>query len=84
MTVHAHGTPITPRARLLELAGCHFCVSFAAPEQGELLTEIEMMINRLIEADQIEGFEAVARRERKPPAEVKVLFTGPESLPKVT
>jgi ATP-dependent RNA helicase DeaD len=57
--------------------------SFVAPEQGPLLTDIEMMINRLIEPDQIEGFEAVSRRERKPPAEVKVVFKGPESLPKV-
>jgi ATP-dependent RNA helicase DeaD len=58
-------------------------ISFVLPEQGPLLTDIEMMINRLIEPDQIEGFEAVARRERKPPAEVKVVFKGPESLPKV-
>lgn len=56
-------------------------ISFAAPEQGPLLTDIEMMINRLIEADRIEGFEAVERREKKPPAEVKVLFTGMDSLP---
>ncbi len=58
-------------------------VSFVTPEQGPLLTDIEMMINRLIEPDRIEGFEAVSQKERKPPAEVKVLFTGPESLPKV-
>lgn len=29
--LHYHGTPITPRARLLELVGRCFCVSFAAP-----------------------------------------------------
>ena len=29
--IHYHGTPITPRARLLEMAGRHFCVSYAAP-----------------------------------------------------
>lgn len=40
VTIHAHGTPITPRARLLELAGCHFCVSFAAPEQVEVCHKI--------------------------------------------
>lgn len=31
MTIHYHGTPITPRAVLNRLAGRHFCVSFAAP-----------------------------------------------------
>lgn len=35
MTVHYHGTPITPAAILHELAGAHFCVSFAAPRQVE-------------------------------------------------
>lgn len=32
MTIHYHGTPISPRAVLYELAGCHFCVSFAKPD----------------------------------------------------
>lgn len=32
MTVHYHGTPITPRAVLSELAGRHFCVSFWTPQ----------------------------------------------------
>jgi hypothetical protein len=27
--IHYHGTPITPRAHLLRMAGRHFCVSFA-------------------------------------------------------
>lgn len=31
MTLHYHGTPITPRPVLQSLAGRHFCVSFAAP-----------------------------------------------------
>jgi hypothetical protein len=31
--MHYHGTPITPRTVLEELAGRHFCVSFAAPDQ---------------------------------------------------
>lgn len=31
MTIHYHGTPITPRSVLNSLAGRHFCVSFAAP-----------------------------------------------------
>ena len=30
--IHYHGTPITPRAELLEMAGRHFCVSFARPD----------------------------------------------------
>ncbi len=30
--IHYHGTPITPRERLYELAGRHFCVSAARPE----------------------------------------------------
>lgn len=29
--IHYHGTPITPRAKLLEMKGRHFCVSFADP-----------------------------------------------------
>ena len=35
MTLHYHGTPITPLAALAELGGCCFCVSFARPEQIE-------------------------------------------------
>lgn len=31
--IHYHGTPITPKSVLEELAGRHFCVSFAAPSQ---------------------------------------------------
>lgn len=30
--IHYHGTPITPVAALAELAGRHFCVSHAAPQ----------------------------------------------------
>ncbi len=37
-------------------------ISFVTPDQGELLTGIEHLINRLIEADRIEGFEAFAPR----------------------
>lgn len=33
MTIHYHGTPITPNHTLLTLAGCHFCVSFERPDQ---------------------------------------------------
>ncbi len=31
MTIHYHGTPITPIDALYQLAGRHFCVSFAHP-----------------------------------------------------
>lgn len=55
-------------------------ISFALPEQGDLLTDIEMMINRLIEADQIEGFEATAPRAKRPAAEVKVVFSGLDAV----
>src|SRR5204863_5683791 len=55
-------------------------ISFALPEQGGLLTDIEMMINRLIEADRIEGFEATAPRANRPAAEVKVVFSGLDSV----
>lgn len=58
-------------------------ISFVTPEQGPLLTNIEVMINRLIEPDRIEGFESLLPRAKGPAAEVKVLFTGPESLPPV-
>lgn len=38
--MHYHGTPVTPRARLLELAGCSFCVSYAAPRDVAVCHEI--------------------------------------------
>jgi hypothetical protein len=38
--IHFHGTPVTPRARLLELAGRHFCVSFAEPRDLEACWQI--------------------------------------------
>ena len=55
-------------------------ISFALPEQGEQLTNIEMMINRLIEADNIEGFESAAPRAKGPARDVKVIFTGLDSV----
>lgn len=33
--LHYHGTPLTPRAELLKMAGKHFCVSFAAPGDAD-------------------------------------------------
>jgi ATP-dependent RNA helicase DeaD len=37
-------------------------ISFVTPEQGEVLTGIEAMINREISTDRVEGFEAFAPR----------------------
>lgn len=33
--LHYHGTPITPRSKLLAMAGKHFCVSFADKRDGD-------------------------------------------------
>jgi ATP-dependent RNA helicase DeaD len=41
--------------------------SFVTPEQGSLLTGIEHLINRLIEEDRIEGFEAFKPRVKPEP-----------------
>lgn len=38
--IHYHGTPITPRSKLLTMHGKHFCVSFAAP--WDILPCLEM------------------------------------------
>lgn len=38
--IHYHGTPITPRTRLLELAGRSFCVSYADPRDVHVCHEI--------------------------------------------
>jgi hypothetical protein len=41
MTIHYHGTPITPRSVLIEqMAGAHFCVSHFAPGQVELCHQL--------------------------------------------
>lgn len=40
MTIHYHGTPITPKAELLSIAGAHFCVSHFRPDQDRLCHEI--------------------------------------------
>jgi ATP-dependent RNA helicase DeaD len=39
-------------------------ISFATPEQGGHLTDIEVAINKLIEAERIDGFEAHTPRKR--------------------
>jgi hypothetical protein len=38
--IHFHGTPITPRAELLKLAGRNFCVSFAEPRDIAICHQI--------------------------------------------
>lgn len=35
MTIHYHGTPLTPRSELLKMAGKHFCVSHANPGDAD-------------------------------------------------
>lgn len=40
MTIHYHGTPITPRATLLELTGRNFCVPFSDPRDIEICHQI--------------------------------------------
>ena len=41
-------------------------IAFVTPEQGGHLTDIEMVINRLIDEDRIEGFDAYAPRRAAP------------------
>lgn len=38
--IHFHGTPITPRAQLLAMAGRHFCVSYARPDDEAVCRRI--------------------------------------------
>jgi len=38
--IHYHGTPLTPRAKLYEMAGKHFCVSFADPRDADVCLKI--------------------------------------------
>lgn len=38
--IHYHGTPITPNAQLLRMAGRHFCVSYATPYQANTCLQI--------------------------------------------
>jgi len=35
LTIHYHGTPLTPRSEMLKMAGKHFCVSFANPADAD-------------------------------------------------
>jgi hypothetical protein len=38
--IHYHGTPITPRLKLLQMSGRHFCVSFADPRDMNVCLDI--------------------------------------------
>jgi len=40
MTIHFHGTPITPSAQLARMAGEHFCVSFYRPDNADVCESI--------------------------------------------
>src|SRR5439155_14913580 len=44
-------------------------ISFVTPEQGKLLTSIEVTINKLIAEDRFEGFEAYRPRLKAAPTE---------------
>ena len=38
--IHYHGTPLTPRAELYKMAGKHFCVSYAHPQDADVCLHI--------------------------------------------
>lgn len=40
MTIHYHGTPLTPRDQLWKMAGKNFCVSYANPNDAEVCLRI--------------------------------------------
>jgi hypothetical protein len=40
MTIHYHGTPITPHTAFYQLAGKHFCVSFARPDNVKIAHDL--------------------------------------------
>lgn len=44
MTIHYHGTPITPASNLWRMAGKHLCVSFANPENGDIAMRIAQSV----------------------------------------
>jgi ATP-dependent RNA helicase DeaD len=56
-------------------------ISFATPEQGGMLTDIEITINKLIPEDKIAGFEAFTPRvKQKDPVQPKPLVTSDGEL----
>jgi hypothetical protein len=40
LTIHYHGTPLSPRELLWRMAGKNFCVSFASPQDAEICLRI--------------------------------------------
>tara|TARA_A100001515_G_scaffold74429_2_gene59158 strand:- start:3 stop:698 length:696 start_codon:yes stop_codon:yes gene_type:complete len=42
--IHYHGTPLTPRRELYGMAGKHFCVSFARPDDADICLQIGQSI----------------------------------------
>jgi len=40
LTIHYHGTPITPAAQLARMSGEHFCVSFYRPDNADVCEAI--------------------------------------------
>lgn len=42
--IHYHGTPLTPRAALLTMAGKHLCVSFANPGDANVAPQIAQSV----------------------------------------
>jgi hypothetical protein len=40
VTIHYHGTPLTPRDQLWKMAGKNFCVSYANPNDSEICMRI--------------------------------------------
>src|SRR6266536_93948 len=41
-------------------------IAFVTPEQGNQLTNIELFINKMLDEDRIDGFEASTRRATQP------------------
>ncbi|MGL4513118.1 MAG: DEAD/DEAH box helicase [Lacipirellulaceae bacterium] len=50
--------------------------TFVTKEEGEELTRIEVLINKLLKRDQIEGFESVSAESASRPAPAKPKFYG--------
>jgi len=46
-------------------------IAFIAPEQGKQITQVEMLINKLIEERKYAGFKPSPPRDRSEPAEVR-------------
>ena len=49
MTLHYHGTPITPNAVMHQLAGACFCVSHARPDQIDVLVHPQSIIHSMVQ-----------------------------------